>query len=868
MNERPPGPQRLSRTEADTLDGARPSPAPASPAPTSRPPSSSSLDGGRFTPGAIVDARYRVVGLLGRGGMGEVYRAEDLRLGEPVALKFLPEKLVRDGAALARFHREVRTARLITHRNVVRVHDLGEVDGQPFLSMEYVDGEDLASLLRRIGRLPADKAVELAHQICSGLAAAHERGILHRDLKPGNVLVDGRGHAKITDFGLAALASDLEPELAGTPAYMAPEQLAEGKVSFATDVYSLGLVLYEMFSGRRPFNADNPAQLLKLLEASEAPRLSTRVEGLDRRIDDTVLRCLRREPDERPRSAMDVSAALPGGDPLAAALAAGETPSPEMVARAQGIGTLARPVALGLAGLVVAGIATIVAIEGSTSAISLAAPLGPEVMAHEARSVLALAGFEAPHDADGYRYTAIGLEQLASQRHPLDGWRELAARRPGFAEFWYRQADRPLVATQRRAWRVTADDPPANSPGTATVTLDGQGRLRSLLVVPDPAAAKDAGTPRWSAMFAASELPMEAFTPVAPDRAPPVPGDSVAAWTGAYPGQAEPGVRIEAAARGAQVISWQVQDELAGEPAPPIELSSFALAAFALMWIGAAVLARRHHRSGSGDSRGAFRLAAAVAAATFVGPLLLASHSTSAADELGLVFAAAAQGSMFGVLAWLVYMALEPYARRVAPRWVVSWTRLLEGRVRDPMVGRDLLAGIAASAATQGVLVLGHRFVIERGEGTINWLYPHGLVPLAGALPTLANSIHPAILLVPFGIMFVMVLSRTLLRREWAAAVLAAVIVGGFDVLFNGFHPASLALAGILIALGFRWGFLALIAAAFVQVSLTLVPIAADPDLWWSARSWLGWGLPIAVALYAYRIATARPIGARPPSSA
>ena len=141
--------------------------------------------------------------------MGEVYRAEDLRLGEPVALKFLPEKLVEDGAALARFHREVRTARLITHRNVVRVHDLGEVDGQPFLSMEYVDGEDLASLLRRIGRLPADKALEIARQLCAGLAAAHERGILHRDLKPGNVLVDGQGRAKITDFGLAALASDL-----------------------------------------------------------------------------------------------------------------------------------------------------------------------------------------------------------------------------------------------------------------------------------------------------------------------------------------------------------------------------------------------------------------------------------------------------------------------------------------------------------------------------------------------------------------------------------------------------------------------------------------------------------------------------------
>ena len=249
--------------------------------------------------------------------MGEVYRAEDLRLGEQVALKFLPEKLVEDGAALARFHREVRTARLITHRNVVRVHDLGEVDGQPFLSMEYVDGEDLASLLRRIGRLPADKALELARQLCAGLGAAHERGILHRDLKPGNVLVDGQGRAKITDFGLAALASDLEaPELAGTPAYMAPEQLGEGHVSYASDIYSLGLVLYEMFTGRSPFGGNDSRQVLERLHQSDPPRMSTHVQGLDPQLEEVVLRCLRLEPERRPHSALDVAASLPGGDPL------------------------------------------------------------------------------------------------------------------------------------------------------------------------------------------------------------------------------------------------------------------------------------------------------------------------------------------------------------------------------------------------------------------------------------------------------------------------------------------------------------------------------------------------------------------------
>ena len=150
---------------------------------------------GRFLPGTLLLERYRVVALLGRGGMGEVYRADDLTLDQPVALKFLPEALASDADALERFRNEVRTARRVSHANVCRVYDVGEVERQPFLSMEYVDGEDLASLLRRIGRLPGDKALEIGRQLCAGLAAAHREGVLHRDLKPANVMLDGRGLA-------------------------------------------------------------------------------------------------------------------------------------------------------------------------------------------------------------------------------------------------------------------------------------------------------------------------------------------------------------------------------------------------------------------------------------------------------------------------------------------------------------------------------------------------------------------------------------------------------------------------------------------------------------------------------------------------
>jgi serine/threonine-protein kinase len=280
--------------------------------------------------------RYRVVGLLGRGGMGEVYRAEDLKLGQVVALKFLPPGIAGDDAALARFHREVRIARQVSHPNVCRVFDIGEVDGQVFLSMEFIDGEDLGSLLRRIGRLPADKALEIARQLCAGLAAAHEMGVLHRDLKPANVMIDGRGKARITDFGLAVLGGDLHAgeARAGTPGYMSPEQIAGKGASIRSDIYSLGLVFYELFTGRRAFEGASVAELLRRQEECAFTHPSSLVQDLNPVVERVILRCVEKEPRSRPASALQVAMALPGGDPLAAALAAGETPSPEMVAAA------------------------------------------------------------------------------------------------------------------------------------------------------------------------------------------------------------------------------------------------------------------------------------------------------------------------------------------------------------------------------------------------------------------------------------------------------------------------------------------------------------------------------------------------------
>jgi len=183
---------------------------------------------GRLDPGQVLASRYRIVELVGTGGMGAVYHAEDLTLGQPVALKLLPAEVSANPDMLERFRREVRLARQITHPNVCRVYDIGESDGIHFLSMEFIRGEDLRGLLRRIGRLPPDKAVEIAGHLASGLAAAHRKGILHRDLKPANVMIDELGQGRIMDFGLAAAVGEVESRdiRSGTPAYMAPEQWA------------------------------------------------------------------------------------------------------------------------------------------------------------------------------------------------------------------------------------------------------------------------------------------------------------------------------------------------------------------------------------------------------------------------------------------------------------------------------------------------------------------------------------------------------------------------------------------------------------------------------------------------------------------
>ena len=256
-------------------------------------------DPARYPPGHVLAGRYRMIARLGKGGMGEVWRADDLVLETPVALKVIYSA---DPEARRLILNEVRLARQITHPAICRVFDVGEGSAEVFYSMELVNGEDLATLVRRIGRLPIEKVIDIGQQLCDGLAAAHAVGILHRDLKPANVLIDQDGLVQITDFGIAITRDNAaNPSQIGTPRYMAPEQLdaAGAPLSERTDIYALGLILYELLVGR-------PAYDLRPVGQRQPPRPSTLITDVDRGLERAIVKAMSHDPRDRPASVREL----------------------------------------------------------------------------------------------------------------------------------------------------------------------------------------------------------------------------------------------------------------------------------------------------------------------------------------------------------------------------------------------------------------------------------------------------------------------------------------------------------------------------------------------------------------------------------
>jgi serine/threonine-protein kinase len=816
--------------------------------------------------------------------MGEVYRADDLTLGQAIALKFLPDEAGRDEALLERFRNEVRIARRVSHPNVCRVYDVGEVDGQTFFTMEYVDGEDLASLLRRIGRLPQDKALDIARQLCAGLAAAHNKGVLHRDLKPANIMLDGRGQVVITDFGLAGLADNIRGAevRSGTPAYMAPEQIAGKEVSTRSDIYSLGLVLYEVFTGKRAF-AEKAVGALQGRADRTPSRPSSVMKDIDPIVEKVILRCLEDEPSPRRPPPHAVPAAMPGGDPLAAALAAGETPSPQMVAASGETSGLRPAIAIACLATVVIGLAIGAILTIHYSALEkMHLEQTPEVLEHRAREIVAAAGYtQKPADsAFSFDYDTDYLDYVERNDPKPVNWDQVIAARPMILEFWYRQSPDLMTASDYRDLVLTPgiiaeEDPPTTLSGMVNVKLDARGRLVYFQAIPPqketvtaPAVAAD-----WSQLLAAAELDPSKLQPAQPEWTSLGMSDTRAAWTGVWPGTNRP-LRVEAAAwRGKPVFfaligewnkPWRMIVPKSQEQKRNRAGNIISLLVLIALLVAGALLARRNYRHGRGDREGAVRLAMIM----FILEMLLffcRSHFVAGFETFGTTMLAIASGLLLACVGWVFYMAIEPWIRRRWPQAIVTWTRLISGQVRDALVGRDILFGVTFGA----VWIL----IIEGSN-----------IPLArlGASPPLSSSAYllggrqalgqfliqmPTSIFATLQFFFMLLGLKVLVEflfglvkikvvhSDWIAAVLFLVFWVGMRSL-GSTHPAVdipelFLIYGVLVLIVLRFGLVPLAVGAFTVDMLANVPFTADFSEWYLPSALLallsvvalaGWG--------------------------
>jgi Protein kinase domain len=813
----------------------------------------------QFAPGTLIAERYRIAGILGAGGMGEVYRADDTKLDQPVALKFLPARLARDPILLGRLHDEVRLGRQVAHPNVCRIYDIVDWEGAHFVAMEYVDGEDLAKLLRRIGRLAHDKAVDIARGIAAGLMAAHAKGILHRDLKPANIMIDSRGDARIMDFGLALSDDEDDGTIAGTPAYMAPEQLQGAQATVQSDLYSLGLVMYELFTGKAAHAARTLPERLRDT-ASEITTPSSIIRDLDPAVERIILRCLSGDPAQRPRSARQVIEALPGGDPLAAAMAAGETPSPRVVAAAGTEGSLKPAIAWSMLGAIVVLLALMLLhARGGRPMQTWGLATPPEVQQVRATELLRRLGLpEQPFRITGFEEKGRYQAWIYANDHTQTKWDRFRRGLPRVT-FWLREEPQPGLDLRPNVLSTRPErvQPPL-TPGSSAIEIDSRGRLISLQAI--PTESWKARPLDWDGLLDTAGLRGAALVSEIPKLIPPAFGDTRVAWSGKHPDDGTP-IRVEAAAlRGVPVFfsitaPWDEKDVRAWTSFDSAGFNTF-LSFVALIAIGiGGVLAWRNLRLRRGDRPAAVRVGVAMFLLKFAAQLVMTEHEPVFDHELAIVQTALAWALLWGVVFAFLYIAVEPYVRRRWPDRLISWARLLAGKWRDPMVGRDLLIGILAGALhTLIVANLGKIRSFVTGEPTLpfsgDWaLLASSTLGLGQFLVAATRGIVAGLVM-----MTLLMVLAIVLRRRWLAVsafFVLNMVAYSFASTELWILTPHLAIAAIYTLVVSRFG---LLAAAAMHMTFLAVFFAPLPDTfaWYTARGLVPVVLLLALAIWAF----------------
>jgi serine/threonine-protein kinase len=568
------------------------------------------------------------------------------------------------------------------------------------------------------------------------------------------------------------------------------------------------------------------------------------------------MRCLDRDPKARPASAAQLAVALPGGDPLAAAIAAGETPSPEMVAAA-GVREGVHPAfAIALLAIVIVGsMANVWLSERTDLFLRVKPPKPPAALIERAQEHVRRAGYrDAPVDsASGFQFDQAFMTHLGENLRA--GGANNIPEALG-VQFWYRQSPRLLERPAVPLGEVGADSPPMKS-GDVVAVVDINGRLRMLQAIPpeDRPDGEAIQSPDWDGLFASAGLERTQWKSVSPKLNPAAYADALAAWEGVLPEAPGLPMRIEAAAYRGQPVSFQIVSTWKKGTSP----GGSAATAIGLLTLfsvigGAVYLTRKNLRMGRGDRRGAVRLMLMVQATMALG-WVFTEHHVPALWEVGLIVVEASLVLLIGALCWVLYLAFEPFVRRRRPEILTSWTRLLSGEWRDPLLGRDLLVGCAAGVAAYCVLLVRDAIMLSRYD--MSFLSGVGDSDAVSGFGGLLSRFTTPVLfgiLGAFAYLLLFVLLRMLLRNDWLAI---ATLLAVRDLSFLAWSPwiqviATLAVDGLLLFVLMRFGLLGGMAMGIIEGFFN-VPMTFQTSAWYAAPGFVALFLIAAISLYAFR---------------
>ncbi|MEK7724632.1 MAG: protein kinase [Acidobacteriota bacterium] len=801
-----------------------------------------------FVAGTVFASRYRILGMLGKGGMGEVYKAEDIKLGQTLALKFLPDNFQKDSAALERFHAEVRNARQVSHPNVCRVFDIGEIDGKHFLSMEFIDGDDLSSLLRRVGRLSSERAIEIARQLCVGLSAIHNAGILHRDFKPANIIIDKNGKARITDFGIAGVEAEIAKDnlRVGTPAYMSPEQITGKDVSAKSDIYALGLVLYEIFTGKQAIQGDSVQELIHKQTSENPTNPSEFIKGIDPQVEKVISQCIEKDPKDRPATALHVAMALPGGNPMQIALDAGQTPTPEMIAASPKKGALKPKVALAWFAFFVVAMISLVYIQRFYKLSNLI-PLekSSEVLAENAKRMIKNFGYsEKPIDSK-YHFIRDGSDFISWAKKngtTFYSSERVKTGQPAIVNLLYRQSPQPLMAWHSE--RVSVVDPPMILPGMITILTDTTGRLIEFNAVPSNISENksEQTKPDWKKFFDEAGLDINKFESGEAKFTPPFAFDERSVWQGTMADWADIPIQIEAASYNGKPIYFRVVTPWSETTKAAVTNNNapiFVLATLSFLLIAVITLVWYNVKSGRADLNGTAKISLFFLVSLLVISLFRFDHVFTSSQEFNVLVEIVKFSLFWAVFGGLIYCALEPYVRRWWSEYLISWSRLLAGDFRNPMIGRDILVGGALACLSLLIAYFGE-FINESAFGEprnintrVNWnaidSFSAWIVETAFQFVISTGT--------GLGFLSLFLIVYILIKNKTATAVVAGILVLAWTISRNDSAAASpvvwISFAISLLPLMFffnRFGIVTFISWSFFAVFINTICKTFDPN--------------------------------------